>query len=43
MSLEAWEAAGFAALTFLFQDKGREFAENHGISKCDIFSIGHSI
>lgn len=44
MSLGAWEApAGFADLTFLFQDKGRQFGENHRISKYNIFGIGHSI
>lgn len=43
MSLGAWEAAGFADLIFLLQDKGRQFAENHRISKCNIFGIDHSI
>jgi len=36
MNLGAQEAAVLAGLTFLFQDKGKRFAEKHRKSKCNI-------
>lgn len=38
MNLGAQEAAVLAGLTVLFQDKGKQFAENHRISKCNILA-----